>query len=105
MNIEQLKVANESFVYSGEIIDWGQSQYYFRFDVFPEATAKDNWSVYCQIQDDLRECGWQLDNSYTDHDSVTGYLKKLLDCGSVVERFLDMEKVVGPIPTSPTILE
>jgi hypothetical protein len=66
---------NEELVYEGIITVEENGDVYFLYDVYPEGTGKENWSIYCEIQEDLRRCGWELVDSYIEHDAITGYLK------------------------------
>lgn len=52
-------------------IDFSQAPPYLRYDT-GDSTAKENWNVYCDIQEDLRQCGYELTDSGVDHDTVFG---------------------------------
>jgi hypothetical protein len=44
---------------------------YFRYDT-EDSTQKENWDVYCDIQDTLREYGYILEDPYIEHDCISG---------------------------------
>lgn len=48
-----------------------------RYDIFPEATSKENYSVYLEIQEDLRSIGYELIDPYIEHDCVSGSIVKV----------------------------
>lgn len=50
---------------------------YFRYDISPEGTEKENWSLYCDIQDDLREYGYEIIDPQIEHDCISGQLHKV----------------------------
>jgi hypothetical protein len=46
---------------------------YFRYDT-DDSTSKENWSVYCDIQDALEAVGWTIADPYIEHDCISGPL-------------------------------
>jgi hypothetical protein len=61
-------------------IDAHEGKLYFRHDVFPEATSKENWTRYCEIQEQLKELGWELIDPYIEHDCVSGQIERVKPC-------------------------
>lgn len=47
---------------------------YFRYDVWPEGTPKENWTEYCDLQEELQSLGWTIDDVYIEHDCISGDL-------------------------------
>lgn len=52
-------------------IDFTQDPPYLQYDT-GDSTAKENWGVFCDIQDELRRYGFELTETYVDHDTVCG---------------------------------
>lgn len=52
-------------------IDFSQKPPFLRYDT-GDSTPQDNWTVYCDIQGELREFGYELTDSDVDHDTVCG---------------------------------
>lgn len=55
--------------FSGEI--------FFRFDFPEDPDDSSGWNEYLFVQEELRAIGYELDNSYSEHDCVSGTLVKL----------------------------
>lgn len=53
------------------------TQVYLRYDT-GDSTYDDNWSEYCEMQDDLKELGWEITDVYIEHDCISGYLNKIV---------------------------
>ena len=58
----------------GYQIDDSNNHPCLRFDVHPEQTSKENWSVFIDIQSDLREVGFEMREPNIEHDCVSGYI-------------------------------
>jgi len=67
--------------YEGTITEESPGKFYYRYDswLFEEDgdPTKLNWSIRCDIQEELKEYGWTLEDVYVDHDTICGYLKPL----------------------------
>ena len=64
------KIALKNCIYF-DSIDFNQTPPYLRYDT-GDSTPKENWTVYCDIQEDLRKNGYELTDSDVDHDTVCG---------------------------------
>lgn len=62
------------------VVPDGYTEFYFRYDIWPEGTAKENWSLYCEIQDELRTHHVELVDPCIEHDCISGYLKPVECC-------------------------
>lgn len=49
---------------------------YLRYDT-DDSTAKENWTQFCDIQDELKTKGYTLIDPYIEHDCITGTVVKL----------------------------
>ena len=64
------KTALKNCIYF-DSIDFNQTPPYLRYDT-GDSTPKENWTIYCDIQEDLRKNGYELTDSDVDHDTVCG---------------------------------
>lgn len=46
---------------------------YYRFD-YDSCDGREQWDHFCDTQDMLRGMGWELTESYVEHDCLTGFL-------------------------------
>ena len=64
------KIALKNCIYFNSI-DFNQNPPYLRYDT-GDSTSKENWIIYCDIQEELRKNGYELTDSDVDHDTVCG---------------------------------
>ena len=50
--------------------------YYFQMYT-EESTPKENWSTYCDVQDELRMYCYEIDDPCIEHDCISGYVKRV----------------------------
>lgn len=69
MMIENLKTS-----WLNDHITFLNNRWYLRYDTM-DSTAKENFDVYCDIQEELRDYGFEIEDPYIEHDCITGFLK------------------------------
>jgi|DEB0MinimDraft_6_1074348.scaffolds.fasta_scaffold18164_1 hypothetical protein len=50
---------------------------WFRYDYAYELDPKEAWSEMCDVQDDLRELGWEIIDPCIEHDVLSGELQRV----------------------------
>ncbi len=46
---------------------------WFRYD-YDSCDAKESWSIFIDVQEELRGQGWEIDDPQIEHDCLTGFL-------------------------------
>ena len=57
-------------------IDFNEKPPYFRYDT-GDNTAKENESTYYEIQEELKQFGYTIEDAYIDHDTICGNVVRI----------------------------
>lgn len=76
---EFIKLLNEKSLLDSASATWNNfsGEIFFRYDFPEDPDDSSGWDEYCFVQEELRAIGYELDDSCTEHDCVSGTMSKL----------------------------
>ena len=76
ITVEELRALLKGTILEDCYISEADGKIYLGYD-FPENEDGDSWDEYCDVQDALHQIGYELIESYSEHDHISGIVRKL----------------------------